>query len=166
MRVGLAAIIMLFTAFTSAYVVRKGLSNDWRPLQMPRVVWPSTLILLASSLTLERARRAFHDLRRLRFWWATTALLGLLFLAGQVWGWRQLAERGVYVNTNPSSSFFYLLTATHGIHLLGGVTALLFLSRKLWKARLTRGAAGVMALYWHSMDALWVYLLLLLVVWR
>lgn len=166
MYLGLGGIVMLFTAFTSAYVVRKGLSDDWRPLRMPTLAWFNTLVLLASSVTLEKARRAFPQMLPLRRWWVATTLLGGLFLVGQVWIWRQLAADGIYLSSNPSSSFFYLLTAAHGVHLLGGVTALLWLTWKLWRGLLTRTAAGVMSIYWHFMDALWIYLLLLLLFWQ
>lgn len=166
MWVALAGIVMLFTAFTSAYIVRKGLSDDWNPFAMPGWVWVNTLALLASSFALDRARRSFPNMVRLRRWWWIATCLGTAFLFGQVWVWRELAAAGVYVSSNPSSSFFYVLTATHGLHLLGGVIALLWLSWKLRAGRLTRTATGVMALYWHFMDGLWVYLLLLLLIWR
>ena len=83
--------------------------------------------------------------------------------------WLQLAANGVYINTNPSSSFFYVLTATHGIHLFGGVMALVYVSWKIrWKNSNTSVATimGVTALYWHFMDGLWIYLLGLLLFWR
>ena len=165
MMLGLGAILMLFAAFTSALVVRKGLSDDWQATALPGILWPNTLLLLASSFTLEKARRCYEIQARFQRWWWVTTALGVTFLAGQLLAWQQLAASGIYLNTNPSSSFFYLLTGAHGVHLLGGVMALLYLA---WKVRRrhsrTPGATivGVTALYWHFMDGLWLYLLVLL----
>jgi len=160
----LAAVVMVFAAFSSAYVVRKGLSNDWRPIRIPAVLWLNTAVLLASSATLERARRG--DLGR---WLSVTAALGAAFLGGQVLAWRQLSSAGVYLATNPSSSFFYLLTGAHGLHLLGGVLALFYVAFRAWRSALwVRRQAAVEAttLYWHFMDGLWIYVFLLLLLGR
>ncbi len=164
--IGLGAILMFFMALTSAYIVRKGVAADWKPITLPRVLWFNTLVLLASSVTIEKARRQLRQvgLDSFRRWWALTTALGLLFLAGQLLAWRQLAAAGVYVASNPSSSFFYLLTAAHGLHLLGGIVGLLYIALRSWqRSRLTRDdAAEVTSIYWHFMDGLWVFLLLLL----
>jgi cytochrome c oxidase subunit 3 len=126
----------------------------------------NTVVLLISSGCLEMARKRVNDIVQLRRWWLAATVLGAAFLIGQGIVWRQLWDAGVFLGTNPSSSFFYLLTATHGIHLLGGVIALLVLTLKLWKGLLARMHVDVMALYWHSMDGLWVFLLLLFVIGR
>lgn len=165
MLVGLAGIVMLFTGFSSAYVVRQGLSGDWVPLHLPSVLWLNTLILLASSFTLEQAKRKFSSVIQLRRWFTVSGVLGLVFLIGQWVAWRQLVAQGVYINTNPSSSFFYVLTVTHALHVLGGVLAFAYLTFRLWTGRLTPVATGVLAIYWHFLDGLWIYLLLLLVFW-
>jgi cytochrome c oxidase subunit 3 len=164
--VGLAGILMFFTAFVSAYIVRQGLGTDWEPIKLPNLVWYNTLILLASSFSLEMARTRLKDLPALRSWWLGTATLGTVFLVGQLVVWQKLSAEGVYLASNPSSSFFYVLTAVHGIHLLGGVLALLILSLKLWGGILASHHVGSMALYWHFMDFLWILLLLLFVFWR
>ena len=167
MMLGLAAILMLFAAFTSAYVVRKGLSDDWRATAFPGILWLNSMVLLASSFTLEKARRWRQDQARFQGWWWATTGLGMIFLIGQIVAWQQLVAGGVYVNTNPSSSFFYLLTGTHAVHLLGGVIALLYLSWRVWRRNsggLGVTALGVTALYWHFMDGLWIYLFLLLLI--
>jgi cytochrome c oxidase subunit 3 len=169
MWMALAAIVMLFAAFTSAMVVRKGGSNDWAAIALPQVLYFNTLILLASSVALEISRRALAEGMAGRFKVSlyVTSILGVVFLGGQLVAWRELASHGVYLSTNPSSSFFYLLTAAHGLHLLGGVVALFYL---VWKApRLAAGlkkpvAMDVTAIYWHFMDGLWIYLLILLTV--
>jgi cytochrome c oxidase subunit 3 len=157
----LGAILMFFMGLTSAFIVRKGTSGDWVTVQLPALLYPNTLALVLSSVLLEAARRfrARGDARAFGRLWGGATLLGALFLVGQLVAWRQLADQGVYVSTNPSSSFFYLLTAAHGAHLLGGVLALLFVARK---ARSSGIAVNVVSIYWHFMGALWVYLLLLL----
>jgi cytochrome c oxidase subunit 3 len=167
MWMGIAGIVMIFAAFTSALVVRRGLSIDWVPTALPRILFLNTLVLALSSLTLElsrrslRARRGSEFARRLYL----TVALGLAFVGGQLEAWKELASHGVYLSSNPSSSFFYLLTAAHGIHLLGGIVALLVLgirAQKLAAIPKERVAVEVTSIYWHFMDGLWVYLLILL----
>jgi cytochrome c oxidase subunit 3 len=135
------------------------------------VLWLSTAILLISSVSIEKARRSLwrEQIAGLRRWMTITAGLGALFLLSQLVAWQQLASSGVFVSTNPSSSFFYLLTAAHGLHLLGGLLTLGYVTIRLWRGSFwpTRAAAvEAAALYWHFMDGLWVYLLVLLTVWR
>jgi len=163
---GLGAILMFFMALTSSYIVRKGLGGDWQPVRLPAILWLNTLVLLASSATIEIARRRLADgaSDAFRRWWALTTGLGIVFLVGQVQAWRQLAAAGVFMASNPASSFFYLLTAAHGLHLLGGIAALLYVVFRAWsRSRITQGtAAELAAIYWHFMDGLWVFLFLLL----
>jgi cytochrome c oxidase subunit III len=175
MWVGLASILMLFTALTSAYIVRAGLSEDWRPLQVPGFLWLSTALILASSLTFKLAQRAINrfEVKAYNQWVAVTGLLGLGFLTTQLLAWRQLVAQGIYLASNPHSSFFYVLTGVHGIHLLGGILGLCYLLFRTWNILGSREAlikrqraAGVIGLYWHFMDGLWVYLFLLLFLWR
>jgi cytochrome c oxidase subunit III len=171
---------MFFAAFTSSMIVRQGVTPDWIHFQLPRVMYVSTLVLLASSYTLELARRRLVTasistnastgaakllVSRGMYWMYVTGALGLLFVLGQLLAWRNLRAQGLYLATNPSSSFFYVFTATHGIHLLGGVCGVFYVLARLRK---TGGVAhqsgfGAFSIYWHFMDILWVYLLLLLV---
>jgi cytochrome c oxidase subunit 3 len=169
MFIALAGILMFFMAFVSAYIVRKGMpANGWIPLQVPRILWLNTLLLLASSFTLARAHNRFNaqDEDGFRHWWATTTFLGILFVVGQILAWRQLVAQGIFLATNPSSSFFYVFTAAHGVHLLGGILALLYVQFRATK-KVTRGTAiEVVSMYWHFMDGLWVFLFLLLYLGR
>jgi cytochrome c oxidase subunit 3 len=183
---------MVFVSFTSAYVVRQGLPTldprtdilirDWFALPLPRLLFVNTLVLLVSSGTMELARRqtarqaavthtafnhspATSDGAWNASWLALTVVLGLSFLAGQWTAWRELEARGFYVSTNPSSSFFYLLTGTHGVHLFGGVLALLVaavaaLLRRSIESRLV--ILDITGWYWHFMAVLWIYILCLL----
>jgi cytochrome c oxidase subunit 3 len=175
MWIALASIVMLFTALTSAYVVRAGTGNDWRPIQMPRMLWVSTALILTSSVTISIARRALKgkDHAAYKRWLLLTVVLGLGFLATQLLAWRQLVAQQIYVATNPHSSFFYLLTAVHGVHLLGGIFGLDYLLLRSWRQASDRkgeikreAAAGAVAIYWHFMDGLWIFLFLLLFLWR
>jgi cytochrome c oxidase subunit 3 len=169
MFIALAGILMFFMAFVSAYIVRKGMpANGWIPLQVPRLLWINTLILLGSSFTLARAHSRFtaKDEEGFRHWWTTTTILGILFVAGQILAWRQLAAQGIFLATNPSSSFFYVFTGAHGLHLLGGILALLYVQFRATR-KVARGTAiEVVSMYWHFMDGLWVFLFLLLYLGR
>lgn len=167
--VGIAGIVMVFAAFTSALVVRSGLSGDWVAVELPRVLWLSTALLLISSFTIEKAKRLLRRGVGVRQWLTVTLGFGVLFIGSQWFGWRALAERGIYVSSNPGSSFFYLLTAAHAVHILGGILALSYAVIRVWRPGVwvTRQAAvEATAIYWHFMDGLWVYLLLLLMFWR
>jgi cytochrome c oxidase subunit 3 len=166
----LAASTMVFAAFTSAFVVRRGLSEDWATMAKPSILFVNTAVLLASSLFLDLSRRALraHDRSRFNLWWSVATFLGIAFLAGQAYAWRQLRDAGVFVATNPASSFFYVLTAAHAFHLLGGVTALVYVDVQALRLRLgpaKRTAIDVTAIFWHFLDGLWVYLMVLFYVW-
>jgi cytochrome c oxidase subunit 3 len=166
----LAAMMMFFMALTSSFVVRRGTGTDWHAFALPRILWANTLVLLISSAALELARRqlARGAMAAFRNLWSLTTALGLIFVGGQLIAWHQLRAAGVFLNTNPSSSFFYLLTAAHGLHLLGGIVALLYVMLRSWsKSRTTQSiAADVAGIYWHFLDGLWIFLFLLLSVGR
>jgi cytochrome c oxidase subunit III len=188
MAVALTPITMLFVSFTSAYIVRQGLPTldeptgkyvrDWLSVNLPiTILLVNTFLLLASSLTMELARRqvtrqaALAPVRSIpgvsvgderEFpWLSLTVVLGLGFLTGQWMAWRELANRGFYLATSASSSFVYLLTGTHAVHLMGGILGLLWaaatsLLRRPVEAR--RIAVDVTAWYWHFMALLWIYI--------
>ena len=189
--VALTPVIMLFVSFSSAYVVRQGLPTldprtnqlvrDWIPVTLPKLLLINTGVLILSSLFMEVARRqikrqvtgvapatvdevSIGDRGKIP-WLAVTTLLGLFFLLGQWTAWRQLAANGFYVATTPSSSFVYLLTGTHAIHLMGGVLALFVagMASLLRRSVATRSiVVDVTAWYWHFMAGLWIYILCLL----
>ena len=178
--IAVATISMSFAAYTSALVVRQGASGDWLHFRLPSILWLNTALILASSATLETARRNHRrgggdpsggvlalpgPVSRTVWWLDVTLALGILFLAGQLVAWRQLAGQGLYLATNPSSAFFYILTALHGLHLLGGFVGLLYVRHRVRRGpALAAGPAlGAATLYWHFMAVLWLYLLVLLV---
>jgi cytochrome c oxidase subunit 3 len=162
---------MLFVGLTSSLVVRRGFSGDWTPISLPKILGWNAVILLVSSYAFEKARRALEadSFRIFQQWLWVTAVLGTGFLIGQWLAWRELAAQGVFLASNPSSSFFYVLTATHGTHLIGGIAALTYLTIRATRNEFgatRRSALKATAVYWHFMDALWVYLLFVLIFWR
>ena len=168
----LAAILMTFAALSVSYVFLSG-GENWRPIEVPRMFFVSTGIMIASSVSFEMARRCLKATKEKGYqrWLAFTLLLGLAFLGTQLLAWRELRAQGVYLASNPHSSFFYLFTGVHGVHLLGGVFALVFL---VFRTRNNRGFSSprgeastiVVSRYWHAMDGVWIWLFLLLLVWR
>lgn len=163
--VGVFAITMSFAAFTSALFVREG-TADWSHLVLPSILYANTLLLLASSGTLEMARRSLAEeegTRKASAWVMLTLLLGLAFCAGQYRAWLDLRAQGIYLATNPNSSFFYLLTFLHVLHVCVGVAVLVYLAGRLLASHTTfrLGLFRNAAIYWHFMAVLWVYLLLL-----
>jgi cytochrome c oxidase subunit 3 len=166
----LAASVMLFAAFTSAFFVRRGLSNDWVDTPLPPILWINTGVLVASSIALELARSALRAGHRVAFnrYWTGATILGALFLGGQYMAWRQLNDAGFYLATNPSSSFFFVLTCTHAVHLLGGISALGYIDVQALLLRLGPGkrtAVDVSAYFWHFLDAIWIFLMALFFFW-
>ena len=168
----MASITMLFAGLSSAYVFRLGLSSNVRSIPLPpELVW-NTLVLLSSSVTLEFSRRSRQKSRKASFlrWLVVTTFLGLTFLFLQLRIWRQLSWEGMYLSSSPHASFFFLLTGAHGIHLFGGLLALMYSLYRAWfgreNANFGRNALEVTAIYWHFMTGLWVYLFLLLFYWR
>jgi cytochrome c oxidase subunit III len=158
--------LMFFMALASAFIVLRRGSGVWVTVHLPTVVWANTVVLLASSFTLEAARRrlVLTDLRGFRKFWMVTTVLGFLFVAGQLVAWRQLVAQGVYIASNQGSSFFYIFTGAHAVHLLGGVGALVYVSaHRFGEKDVSRStAAEVASYYWHFMDGLWIFLLALL----
>jgi cytochrome c oxidase subunit III len=177
--VGLAAITMTFAAFTSALIVRQG-TAPLVHIALPPILYLNTLLIIASSISLEVARRriaAFmgavqngvqsgvqnEDNRaNPARWLYITLLLGLLFVVGQTFAWMQLRSQGFGLATNVSYSFFYVLTVAHALHVFGGLGGLVRVIGKLNKSVLRRSTLDATSRYWHFMGALWVYLLLLL----
>jgi cytochrome c oxidase subunit 3 len=157
---------MLFAGFASAYLVRRA-GTDWDPEPLPTILIFTTIILLVSSGTIEISRSALRRGEKAvaLLWASTTAVLGMAFLTGQLDAWRQLAARGIYLPSGPYSSFFYVLTAAHGVHLAGGLVALGYL---LWRIRRSEQDRNVIeisrncATYWHFVGGVWLLLYLLL----
>jgi cytochrome c oxidase subunit 3 len=193
MAIGLVAVFMLFFTFTVAFTIRQLVGSwnagtnsyvhDWNSIPLPvGLLACNALLLLASSVTLERSRRQalhqaavagtvgipgvkFHEERGIP-WLGITLALGIAFLVGQVFAWLEIMHRGFHVAGNPNSSFFYLATGMHAIHLAGGVLALLYAAVFIrWRSQnlgRMRVVLDTTAWYWHSMTILWLYIFALL----
>jgi cytochrome c oxidase subunit 3 len=196
MAIGLVAVLMLFLTFTIAFVLHEKFgvfdartgeyAHNWHPVPLPvGLLLFNTGLLILSSLTLEKARRnAFRDAvvaaaasipgikasREHHFPWLNmTLLLGMGFVAGQLIAWRELMERGIYISRTQGSSFFYVVTGMHAVHLLCGIVALFYAAMVVHRRHgheRRRVTLDVTSWYWHSMTLLWVYILFLLVVVR
>jgi len=163
----MASIMMFFLVLAVAFVVlRVENLRVWSSVHLPGILWLNTVVLMTSSATLEIARRKLRrdSLQGFRHMWMLTTLLGAIFAAGQAIAWWRLMASGVFLASRLASSFFYVFTAAHAVHLLGGICALLYVGlRKFEVARISRAmAAEVTSYYWHFMDGLWLFLLALL----
>jgi cytochrome c oxidase subunit III len=165
MALGIVSILMFFMALAATFLVLRG-GRNWVPVHIPTLMWINTVVLLASSTTLEIARRELAQGRLFAYrkLWLLTTALGVSFLVGQILAWRQLVAQGIYLANNAASGFFYIFTGLHALHLVGGVAALIFVAKRNFdQAQVTRTvAAEVTSYYWHFMDALWLFLLALL----
>ena len=164
--VAIAAITLSFAAYTSALLVRENGAADWHHFQLPSILYANTVLLLLSSGALLVGQRRLRAAAPAVAWFVATRVLGLLFVGGQVVAWRALAAEGVFLASGPAGSFFYVLTVLHVLHVLGGVAGLAYASARLRRGDAGAvGAAGSAALYWHFVDILWLYLLLILALW-
>jgi cytochrome c oxidase subunit 3 len=171
----LATVTMTFGAIIAVFVIRSQSQQFWGHLQMPRILWATTAVLLASSALFEVARRklALNDQRgffRLTGW---TTGLGGLFLIGQITAWLQVLHSGVILARNPHSWFIFLFTGLHGLHIVAGLTGLAYLLVRTRQPASgpkynmhTRALANGVAVFWHYLDFMWVLLFGLLLFWR
>lgn len=162
LRVFLTVVTVLFSLFVIAYADRMTF-GDWRPLPEPWVLWLNTVALVLGSVALQRALTAAD---RGRLDGMKTGLLAgggfaIAFLAGQLVAWQQLTALGFYAATNPANAFFYVMTALHGLHLLGGLVALGRTADKVWRGVdvvQVRLSVELCAVYWHFLLAVWLVL--------
>ena len=158
----LAVVGSLFALFLSAYLIRMEMA-DWRPLPAPTVLWLNTGLLILSSVALQwaqtNARRG--DVEAVQTGLLAAGVLALGFLAGQLIAWRQLDAAGYYLASNPANTFFYVLTALHGLHLLGGIVALGRTTARAWRGiavEKLRMSVELCAIYWHFLLLIWLIL--------
>ena len=164
--VAMIAILMFFMAMVAAFLVLRHTSARWAAFQIPALLWFNTAILLASSASLEvaRKRQTLSDEKGFKAFWMVTTILGIVFVVGQIVAWRELVARGIHGSASLAVAFFYVFTVAHAVHLFGGICALLYVGlRKFRHSEMTRvAAAEVASYYWHFMDGLWVFLFVLL----
>jgi len=165
----LAVVGSLFALFISAYSMRMN-AGDWRALPVPRLVWFNTGVLVLSSVALQWAHVAArrNDMNGVIVGLCAGGASAVTFLVGQLLAWQQLSVAGYFLASNPANSFFYLITAVHGLHLMGGLVALGRTTAKVWRgAEMTqvRLSVELCAIYWHFLLLVWLVLLGLLTGW-
>jgi len=172
----LVVVTMTFSGLIAAYVViaTNGV-QEWQPFSLPIPVWISTAIILISSFTYHLGFKAVsaNDQPRSKKWMLVTTVLGAMFISSQLLAWLALTMRGLYVASNPYAGFFYILTAVHAVHVIGGITALGSIVLRVWHPTENAEAiakrttlAQVVGWYWHFMGGLWIVLFILLGFWR
>jgi cytochrome c oxidase subunit 3 len=169
----LLAVSMTFAVLSSAYISLVAHPHFWKPITLPRLVWLSTALILAGSYCLYRAVRSLDraQLAASRRWFSLALIAALAFLASQIGAWYELSRSGLIEAGNQQRSFFMILSATHGVHVLGGLVGLVYLRIRAQKgssaARFPLPAAGrIISLFWHFMAGIWIFLLTLLLVWK
>jgi cytochrome c oxidase subunit 3 len=168
--VGIASIVMMFAGLTSAYIVKRNQAN-WVTFELPKIFWYSTVVMIASSLTLMQALKMFkeHQVLKYRSLVVTTLALGVLFVIMQVTGFKELWANGFTLTANVSFSFLYIIVGLHALHVLGGIVALVVLFLKAFSSRVKSYDSvpvEVVSTYWHFVDLLWVYLFIFLLMIR
>ncbi len=158
----LAVVTSLFALFISAYTMRMEL-GDWRPLPDPSLLWLNTGLLIFSSIALQWAYIATgrDQVKTARKALLVGGFFAFAFMVGQLLAWQQLVEAGYYANTNPANAFFYLITGTHALHLLGGLVAWGRTTIKLLSGSeiaSIRMSVELCAVYWHFLLIIWVIL--------
>ncbi len=164
----IGATVMLFAAFTSAYIVRKAEGN-WLQFELPAVLWLSSALLLASSGSLYLAGQAGqrNQIGRLQTALFITLLLGVAFVFSQLVAWQKLVAQGVYLVGNPAGGFVFIISGAHMLHVIGGMVALLVVTVQALRLRVNRDnltGLKLLSTFWHAMDVLWVYLFVFLLV--
>lgn len=173
----LLVVIMTFGGLIGAYVViATNGALEWNPFELPFQVWISTAIILLSSVTYHFGRESVlkDDSAGARRSFLLTTVLGAAFISSQILAWMALAERGLYMRGNPYAGFFYILTAVHAVHVIGGIIALGYILLRTWnqdklpvsERDKNKAEAGAIGMYWHTMDGLWLILLFLLGFWK
>ncbi|MEO7524222.1 MAG: cytochrome c oxidase subunit 3 [Ferruginibacter sp.] len=168
--VGIGSILMMFAGLTSAYIVKRNQVN-WVTFDLPAAFWYSTAVIILSSATLYMASRAFKEraMSRYRSLMTGTLILGVLFIVLQIIGFNQLWHVGVTLTGNVSYSFLYIIVGLHGLHVVGGIIALIVMSLKAFSIK-TRNYSIVpvdlISTYWHFVGILWIYLLIFLLMIR
>jgi cytochrome c oxidase subunit 3 len=175
MRFLLVSISALFATIGVVYYARAQSPVHWQHIPVPPLLWLSSGLILASTWTLEIARTGFEHKNSVRYarWLVITVAIGAAFLASQLFALRELAKQGIFLQHNPHSSLFYVVTGAHGLHLLGGMVALFCLlvtaARRpevvLFDFRRQRSRAATAALYWHFLAGIWLCLFVCLLFW-
>ncbi|MEO6589530.1 MAG: heme-copper oxidase subunit III [Pyrinomonadaceae bacterium] len=172
----LLVVLMTFGGLLGAYIVlATNGALEWRPFDLPYQVWVSTAIILASSFTYHLSKNFIYrgEQEKSKKWLLGTTILGAAFISSQILAWFLLIRRGIYWEANPYAGFFYILTAVHAVHVIGGICALGTIVIRTWEKTFSddelkyrKNLANVVGWYWHFMDALWIVILMLLGFWK
>jgi cytochrome c oxidase subunit 3 len=169
-------VLMTFSGLIGAYIViSTNKVAEWQPFSLPIPIWISTGFIIISSFTFLLAHNALNkeNQEKAKIWLLITTILGGMFIASQLVVWMILVREGVYLQSNPYAGFFYLLTAIHALHVIGGIIALGYIVIRTWKATTSKEElsrrktySNAVSWYWHFMDGLWLVLLVLLGFWK
>ncbi|HEY0426626.1 MAG TPA: heme-copper oxidase subunit III [Pyrinomonadaceae bacterium] len=168
----LLVVLMTFSVLIGAYIFSSANgSPEWKPFNLPAQIWISTVLILASSLTYTFAQKALNaaQQQKAKNWLLATTILGAAFISSQILAWLALVKRGVYVESNPYAGFFYIMTAVHVVHVIGGIIILGYIVLRTWQVTSSeselekrQSISKTVGWYWHFMDALWLVLFALL----
>jgi cytochrome c oxidase subunit III len=172
----LLVVLMTFGGLISAYIViaTNGVL-EWKPFNLPGQVYFSTILILISSITYTIAQRAIvsNNHQKSKNWLLATTVLGGTFVASQILVWFELVKRGYYMQSNPYAGFFYMMTALHAVHVIGGIVALGYIILRVWnksefepELKKRTEISNAIGWYWHFMGGLWLVLLSLLAFWK
>jgi cytochrome c oxidase subunit 3 len=174
LRVYFVVASVMFSLIVVMYLMRMGWGHpefgfDWEPTAKPWLLWVNTAILVLTSVMFQKARGAAKrgDSKRLQIDLLVAGLFSFAFLAGQLLVWRELIAGGYYLNNNPANSFFYMITAIHGLHMLGGLVAWTRTTSKLWSGvemRKVGLSVDLCAIYWHFLLIVWLVMFYLMLV--
>ena len=169
----IVSVIMLFGAWTSAYIVKRG-EPGWSSFELPDQFWVNTVIIILSSVTMVWAQTSAKkdQLGQTKLALGITTLLGIAFLVGQWFAWGKMVEMNYYfagLGSNSSSSFIYVLTGFHGLHIISGVVVLVIALVATFRYKVHSRNTLRMELcstYWHFLGGLWLYLFVFLLLNR
>ena len=160
--VAIGSISMMFAGFTSAYIVKSNQAG-WQPVQVPKIFYLSTLLIIASSVTVYLAQKAMkaREMAKYRLLVSATIVLGLAFVATQFIGFTELWANKITFSESVAGSFFYIITGVHALHVAGGIIALTVLFFRAYNSKTkyySTAPVETAGLYWHFVDILWIYL--------
>ena len=160
--IAIGSITMMFAGFTSAYIVKSNQAG-WDPIQMPKIFYLSTAVIIASSISIYLAQKAMaaREMARYRLLVSVTAVLGLAFVATQFIGFSELWANKITFKDSVAGSFFYIITGVHALHVVGGIIALVVLFLRAYNTKkkfYSTTPVETAGLYWHFVDLLWIYL--------